>query len=473
MRTIEMKKLLTSVLLTFGVPMSIVAAANRPASGQTYTDLYNFDGTHGDHPSVSELFAQGRDGSLYATTSDGGEGCGTGCGVAFKIAPSGLNVLYNFDGVHGSDPYSGLTLGADGNFYGTTSEGGGSGCGDSGCGTIFKITPSGNLATLWAFSGGEGGAQPLAPPIWATDGNLYGTTYNYPHTGVVYKVTPSGTFTVLASLPGPSEAPLLQATDGNFYGTTAYGGDLCNCGALFKVTPNGIITIVHAFKPESGTNPSAPLIQGSDGSVYGTASLGGSYGRGVVFRLTPHGGFTVLHNFGDPQYPDDGTLPESGLVLATDGNLYGVTSSGGTSTYWGVIFRITTADDYSILYNFDFTSGGAPQSTPIQHTNGEIYGLASEGGASNDGVVYSFDLGLSPFIRLVSPTGRVGQTGGILGQGFTGTTGFFFNGTPAAFTIVSDTYLTATVPPGATTGFVSVVTPSGTLTSNQKFQVRP
>jgi uncharacterized repeat protein (TIGR03803 family) len=144
------------------------------------------------------------------------------------------------------------------------------------------------------------------------------------------------------------------------------------------------------------------LIQGSDGSVYGTASLGGSYGRGVVFRLTPHGGFTVLHNFGDPQYPDDGTLPESGLVLATDGNLYGVTSSGGTSTYWGVIFRITTADDYSILYNFDFTSGGAPQSTPIQHTNGEIYGLASEGGASNDGVVYSFDLGLSPFIRLGS-----------------------------------------------------------------------
>jgi uncharacterized repeat protein (TIGR03803 family) len=180
-----------------------------------------------------------------------------------------------------------------------------------------------------------------------------------------------------------------------------------------------------------------------------------------------------LHNFGDPNYPSDGGEPSAGLIQATDGNFYGVTDGGGTLGY-GIIFQISPTGAYSILHNFDFSSGAIPASTPMQHTNGTIYGLASQGGTfRNCGVVYSFDLGLPPFVALAARAGKVGQTGGILGQGFSGATSVLFNGTSAPFTVVSDTYLTATVPPGATTGFITVATPSGTLTSNQKFQVRP
>jgi hypothetical protein len=138
-----------------------------------------------------------------------------------------------------------------------------------------------------------------------------------------------------------------------------------------------------------------------------------------------------------------------------------------------VIFRLTSVGNYSILYDFDGTSGANPQSTPMQHTNGKIYGLTAKGGISNNGVVFSFDLGLGAFVRLVSTAGKVGQTGGILGQGFTGTSSVSINGIPASFTVVSDTFINATVPPGATTGFVKVVTPSGTLTSNVPFRVIP
>ena len=159
------------------------------------------------------------------------------------------------------------------------------------------------------------------------------------------------------------------------------------------------------------------------------------------------------------------------LVQATDGNFYGTADGGGVNGY-GVIFRVSPAGDYSVLYNFDFTHGEEP-CTAMQHSNGKIYGTTFQGGTHNMGVAYSLDVGLAPFVRLVSTSGKVGKTVEVLGQGFTGTTAVSFNGTPAAFTVVSDTYLTATVPSGATTGFVTVTTPGGTLKSNQEFRVKP
>ena len=200
------------------------------------------------------------------------------------------------------------------------------------------------------------------------------------------------------------------------------------------------------------------MIQGNDGNFYGTAAGGGSYRQGVVFKLTPQGAITLLHEFADPNYLNDGQYPFAGLVQANDGNFYGVTYEGGTTGY-GVIFQITPAGAYSILYNFDGTHGRYPESTPMQHTNGKIYGLTNIGGTNGAGVVYSFDMGLAPFVRLVSTTGKVGKTIEVLGQGFTGTTAVSFNGTAATFIVVSDTYLKATVPSGATTGFVTVTTP--------------
>ncbi len=468
------KSFRTNAGLALSVIMVVILAGITVATAQTYTDLYNFDGTHGNCPPNAEpcgFLAQGRDGNLYGTTYQGGT---NNDGVIFKITPSGtLEVLYNFDGgVDGGSPYSGLTLGTGGNFYGTT--GGGGANGD---GTIFKITKSGILTTLYSLATGDG-ADPYAPPIQGADGNLYGTTFS-----TAYKVTPSGTFTLLASLHGQSEAPLLQGTDGHFYGTTYDGGWRCwlgGCGTAFKMTSKGILTRVYNFGGWDGEHPSGPLIEGSDGNFYGTTYGQSGNGGGVVFKLTRQGAFMVLHNFGDPNYPNDGRWPYAGLVEATDGNFYGATTGGGTGVCnetWGsgcgVIFQITPAGAYSILYNFDGIDGAGPWSTPVQHTNGKIYGLAAYGGTAGDGVVYSFDLGLAPFVSLVSTSGKIGKTVEVLGQGFTGTTAVSFNGTAASFKVWSDTFLEATVPSGATTGPVTVTTPGGTLTSNHPFRVRP
>jgi len=176
-----------------------------------------------------------------------------------------------------------------------------------------------------------------------------------------------------------------------------------------------------------------------------------------------------LHNFPDPNYPNDGMYP-NGLLQATDGTFYGVTSFGG-SAGGGVLFQITRAGGYSVLYNFPGSTRGVIPNTPMQHTNGKLYGLMQAGGRYNHGVVYSLDLGLDPFVRLVSTSAKVGIPVGVLGQGFTGTTDVSFNGIPATFKVWSDTFLKATVPSGATTGPVTVTAPTGTLTSNHEFRV--
>lgn len=459
-----MKSFRTAVLIF--TTLMLMAAAAAVANAQVYTDIFNFDGTNGASPYYPNLLAQGRDGNLYATTPDGGAyqcvlfGENQGCGVVFKITLSGApTVLYNFDGaVDGSVPFSGLTLSTDGNLYGTTYQNG-----SNGDGTIFKITPSGHLTTLYSFTDG---GNPFAPPIQATDGNFYGTTRG----GTAYKITSSGVFSSLGSLPASSYAPLVQATDGNFYGTTVGGGGLGG-GTVFEMTPKGMITIVYNFDGPHGSGIYSPVIQGSDGNLYGTTQAGGNYGQGVVFKLTPQGAITLLHSFPDPHYLNDGSQLWAGLVQATDGNFYGATYGGGTNGN-GVIFQITPAGVYSILYNFDYGYGGYPLSTPMQHTNGTIYGTTWQGGSSL-GVVYSFDMGLAPFVSFVLPVGKVGKTVEILGQGFTGTGGVSFNGTAADFKVISDTFLGADVPNGAETGSVTVTTPTGTLTSNVPFRVTP
>jgi uncharacterized repeat protein (TIGR03803 family) len=238
------------------------------------------------------------------------------------------------------------------------------------------------------------------------------------------------------------------------------------------MTPNGTVTVAYKFDGKHGEYPYAPLIQGSDGNLYGTASGGGQYGGGVAFEIMPDGAFVTVHSFPDPNVPGDGNTPYAGLIQAADGNFYGVSYAGGADNS-GVIFEITSTGAYSIVYNLDGIDGSEPKPTPRQHTSGDIYGMTSGGGLSGLGVVYGFDIGLSPFIRLVSPYGKVGQTGGILGQGFIGTTGVSLNGLPVSFTVKSDTYITATVPAGATTGYVTVTTPSGMLTSNVPFHVIP
>ena len=446
-----------------------------PAQAQTFSVLYNFGTDAGDptHPSLSGIIAQGRDGNLYSTATSGGA---NDYGAVFKITPSGtLTTLYGFKGTDGAQPQSGLTLGTDSNYYGA-SYGGGA----SGYGTVFKVTPSGKLTVLYSFTNGSDGAYPWAPPIEGTDGNFYGTTTEVNiGLGTVYKITPSGTFTTLHSFDGTHGlspwAPLVQGTDGNFYGTTGSGGN-SNYGVVYKITASGKLTVIYDFDGTHGGSPLSPLVQGSDGNFYGTAH-GGTKGGGVVFRITPTGKLTVLHNINATTDQDE---PYAGLVQATDGNFYGTTTGDGSTTL-GTIFRIspTKPYPYRVLYNFNGTTGTLPQVTLVQHTNGILYGDTLEGGTGSVhpcsvgfcGVFYSLNIGAGPFVSLVSASGKVGKTIEILGQGFNGTTRVSFNGTPATFKVVSSTYLTAVVPKGATTGFVTVTTPKSKLTSNKKFRV--
>jgi uncharacterized repeat protein (TIGR03803 family) len=211
-------------------------------------------------------------------------------------------------------------------------------------------------------------------------------------------------------------------------------------------------------------------MQASDGNLYGTTFNGGQYDSGVIFEVSPAGVFTDLHDF----HPSaDGGGPFSALVQGTNGVLYGTTTSGGASNV-GTIYSIPLGSgDLSALYSFDGTSGTSPEAALTQHTNGTFYADTTWGGSDNLGIFYSFNVGFSPFVRLVTTSAKVGKTVEILGQGFTGSTAVSFNGTAAAFHVVSKTYLTAVVPNGATSGFVTVATPGGTLESNQVFKVLP
>jgi uncharacterized repeat protein (TIGR03803 family) len=441
------------------------------ARGQKFSVLYDFGQNPNDpiNPSYSGILAQGRDGNLYGTVAFGGAFQG---GAMIKVTPRGkLTVVYSFDGSVGFAPFGGLTLATDGNFYGTNGGGG-----KAFLGTIFKITPDGRPTLLYEFTGQDDGAVPYAPPIQGADGNLYGTTEigGTSHAGTVYKITPAGVLTTLHSFDNANGAqpigPLLQASDGNFYGTTVTGGGPANAGTVFKITPAGKLTVIHRFDGSDGFDPSSLLIQGSDSSLYGTAYSGGTQNTGTIFKITPQGKFSVLHNFNGST---DGGNPYAGLVQGSDGNFYGVNSFNGNAANQGTIFRISPGGKFKVLYTFDGKTGATPQVTLLQHTNGSFFGDATFGGAFNNGTFYGGTAGLKPFVSLVNPFGKVGKNVEILGQGFAGATSVTFNGTTATYRVVSDTYLTATVPAGASSGLVVVTTPQSVLTSSRPFQVIP
>ena len=473
------------------------------SSAQTFTTLFTFDQTDGSSP--SSALVQGRDGNLYGTTVDGGstsEYCfGGSCGTVFKITPNGVfTTLYSFCSrpqcSDGYAPWGGLTLGTDGNFYGTTGYGGiatHSSCpGGNGCGTVFRITPDGLFSTIYSFGAQSNladGDYPIATLLLASDGDLYGTTWfgGDPSSnccGTIFKINRSGNgaFSTIytfssSAINGAAPNSLIEGTDGNFYATTYLGGT-GEYGTVFRFSPGGKLRTLYDFCTRSscsnGEGPSeAPLVQTTEGTIFGTTLFGGSNGDGTIFRLVSGGGlrFVSLSN-------SDGIYPAS-VIQATDGQLYGAANYGGTGSCMsgcGTIFDVVPqTGEINALYSFNaaepFAVGGL-----LQHTTGVFYGTTS--GGSNDrlpgyGTVFSFDTGLGPFVAFVQRAGRVNQTAEILGQAFTGTSRVSFNGVAANFSVVSDTYLTATVPQGATTGYIAVTTPTGTLTSNVPFYVIP
>lgn len=464
----------------------LFAAAALALPGQTLTKLVDFD-FYNNGDSVYSTLVQGFDGTLYGTTSQGWP-CNQG--TIFKMTPGGaLTTLYLFPaqldcsgGVEGGNPYAGLIQGTDGNLYGTATTGGDDSCpafnGYGGCGTVFKITTARTLTTLHRFNGTDG-ANPYAGLIQASDGNFYGTTYlgganGY---GTVFKIAPAGTLTTLhsfTSTDGAYPGALTQSTSGYFYGIT-YGSTGIR-STIFRISPNGTMITLHRFSQHVSSYPAASkLLQGTDGNFYGTTYYGGTSGCktgvypgcGTIFEITPAGVFTTLYSFNKT----DGANPAAGLVQGTDGNLYGTTAGGGTSGGYGTIFMFTPGGVVTSLYSFNKTDGFSPNAL-VQDTNGSFYGTTLYGGINNYGTMFSYTAGLGPFITTLPSSGRVGVAVKILGTNLKGATSVSFNGVPATITAVRSTIITTTVPTGATTGPVQVVTPTGTLSSNVVFRVR-
>ncbi len=497
-----MKARVKNARLLVGAVVLLLAASSASLYAQTYKVLYNYGNVSCDpkFPSNSGIISQGRDGELYSTTPTGG--CNNN-GAAFKMSTSGtMTLLHSFkNGVDGIGQQSGLTLGTNGTFWGT-SEGE-----DFNSGNIFFMSAAGVVTSFNNVLGGTGqvnGGQPIAPPAQGMDGNFYGMTtaggnsalctYGNSGCGVIYKINPAGKFEVIHTFDQANGAnpndPLLLGTDGNFYGTTFYGGTINGKyngnGVVFRVTTQGAYTPIYVFCAQQGCldggQPAGGLVQGTDGNFYGTTVLGGThlfsnFFGGTIFKLTPAGQYTVLYNFCEQPNCADGGDSIAGLIQGTDGNFYGVAEAGG-ATGNGTIFQITPEGQYTVLHSFDFTDGNAPKAALTQGTNGILYGQTYDGGTgpcvnTRCGVFFSLDLGLPSYLAPVNWYGQEGSTVEILGQGFTGSTAVSFNGTPADFQVVNNTYLTATVPAGATLGPITVTTPSGNLVSKIKFRVLP
>jgi len=287
----------------FGGTNQFYGTVYKITSAGTLTPLWQFGSlsNHADSFAPNGL-VQGNDGNFYGTTV-GGELINHG--TVFRITPAGsLTTLYAFGNVagDGTTPDAALVQGSDGNFYGTTAGGGA-----FGHGTVFQMSPTGTLTNIWHFTGGVDGASPFAA--------------------------------------------LIQAPDGFFYGTT-YGGGTNNGGTVYKITSAGTLTPLWQFGSLSniadGFRPEAPLVLGSDGNFYGTAVSGGTstyHSVGTVFKITSAGTLTPLWQFGSlSNYPSsaDGDLPHGGLVQGSDGSFYGTTTFGGTNGggAYGTVFKI-------------------------------------------------------------------------------------------------------------------------------------
>jgi len=316
-----------------------------------FTTAYPYDGAY---PFASLI--QGSNGYFYGTTQLGGTYVS---GIVFRISSNGSYTnLYSFGSYlnDGAQPLSGLVQGSDGYFYGTTWQGG-----TYNSGTVFRISSNGSYTNLYSFGGyATDGAEPLSGLVQGSDGNFYGTTSEggTHNTGTVFRISSDGSYTNLYSFgnslaDGNKPNKLLQGSDGNFYGTTWQGGtNACACGTLFRISPSGIETNLYTFGnlPNEGKNPNAGLVQGSDGNFYGTTWYGGNTnlddtymyygygtGYGTIFRISPSGIETTLYIFGDS--PTDGAQPNQ-LVQGIDGNFYGTTWTLGTNDS-GTVFRFS------------------------------------------------------------------------------------------------------------------------------------
>ncbi len=444
----------------------------------------------------------GTDGNFYGT---GSTNC-SGAGYVFKMTSSGtITVLHTFTGTPDGYGPGVLVQYTDGNFYGVTTSGGA-----NNAGSIFKITPAGVLTTIYSFSGINNFSTPTWGLTVGNDGNFYGTQDGSDGKGSVFKITPAGKLTVLHTFTDNPDgaapnAGLTLGKDGNFYGVTQYGGTSydgkVDQGTFFKITPAGTITILHDFSTltDYAAYPATPVVQATDGNFYGIINGCAEFGCGGaqdLYKITPTGTLSIIEEF----TVSNGSGSYWPVTQDTNGTLYGVTQQGGTVN-GGIFFSLNIGGaQYAQL---ESTSGrettkvgilgqgfsassvvkfGGVQATSIQRSGSTYISATVPAGALTAAVTVTTGATTitSPQIFKVTPTfpsfsptsGPVGTPVVLTGTGLMQTTKVTFNGTAATtFTVNSDTQVTADVPTGATSGKIVITTKGGSARSATSFTV--
>jgi uncharacterized repeat protein (TIGR03803 family) len=392
--SISSTMILKAIAYKSGQPDSMVASGIYTITSSPAVILnviYDFTGYNNGGTEPFAGLIRGSDGNFYGTTYEGGQ---YGRGTVFKVTSAGaLTTVASFSVTNGEYPFAGVTQGSDGNFYGTTNPSVFSPS-SSDLGLIFKMTPGGILTTLVSFNGSNG-EFPFAGLVQGTDGNFYGMTFGAGTGGygTIFKITPAGVLTTLVSFSGINggfpAANLMQGSDGNFYGTTYDGGNTYTSasnlgdGTVFKMTPSGSLTTLVSFAGTNGMLPAAALVQGRDGNFYGTTTEDSVNDNGTVFKMTPAGALTPLVFFNGT----NGAAP-NGLVQGSDGNFYGTAGAGGDSNDDGTIFGVTPTGTLTRLVAFDGANGSGPLGNLVQSSDGNFYGTTPSGGAAGEGVVF-------------------------------------------------------------------------------------
>jgi uncharacterized repeat protein (TIGR03803 family) len=385
------------VVYFFLTSMTIAALAFAPAiaRAQTETVVYSFRGNAFGSEPAGSLTGDSK-GNAYGTASTGGNSnCPAGCGLIFKGGPFGFAIVYSFTGGpnDGANPRGTLLLDkSSGNLYGTTAEGG-----TNGNGTVFQITPSGTETVLWSFgaSGSGDGTGPNGSLAMDAQGNLYGTTHSGGafNSGTVFEITASGAESVLYSFQNgadgaaPIGGPVLDKA-GNIYGTTSSGGG--GFGTVFKLSPSGEETILHKFRRSvtDGEQPASSLVFGPRGDLFGTTEFGGAKGNGTVFVINPATGYEkLLYSFGSQI--SDGIWPFAGVTLDSNGNIYGTTLAGGVDGV-GTVYSLTQSGTESVVHTFGEgrTDGVNPYGGLLLDSQGNLYGTTFVGGIHGEGAIY-------------------------------------------------------------------------------------
>jgi uncharacterized repeat protein (TIGR03803 family) len=395
-------------------------SASAHADSGIQTTLYSFSPnwiSSNESSPVGSLVI-GNDGNYYGVTGFGAFGY---AGSVYSLTPSGAetqlhDLSYSQYFLGGYSPGAGLVLGADGNFYGTTANGG-----DDGGGTVFRISPTGSLSFLHSFTPGVDGSNPEVALVQGSDGTLYGTTGGtpgrisglYPY-GTVYAVSPSGEFSTLYGFSGQADGSypqsLIMGSDGNLYGTTV-GGGAYGAGSIFEVSASGAFQTLYSFRnpatvPGDGAQPTS-LIQGSDGNFYGTTLTGGANGNGTLFKFTPEGTESIVYSF---TASPDGAFPMN-LVQGANGNFFGVTEGGGLS-FAGTIFEVSPQGQASTLVSLDgpLVTEAVSVGENVNYAggllplpDGSFLGTMPRGGTSGLGSVYTLTVSPSapaPEVRM-------------------------------------------------------------------------